>query len=175
MNVLIAVASKHGATVEIARAIGRTLSETGLVCQVQEIDQETNPNGYDAVVIGSAVYMGHWMEVATRFVQTYATELAARPIWLFSSGPVGKPPYPDPGTLKLDEIQALTDARGHRQFGGVMNRDQLGLLPRLMATIIRAPKGDFRDWDEVRAWSREIAAALQLAAPTTGHGSTAAR
>ena len=49
---------------------------------------------FDAVVLGSAVYMGQWMRPARELAERSAAALAARPVWLFSSGPVGEPAKP---------------------------------------------------------------------------------
>jgi len=87
--VLVAVASKHGATQEIAEAIGRVLAERGVGADVMRVDDVTDATGYEAVVLGSAVYMGNWLEPARRFVEDHADELAAQPTWLFSSGRPG--------------------------------------------------------------------------------------
>ncbi|MGO9754854.1 MAG: flavodoxin domain-containing protein [Solirubrobacteraceae bacterium] len=46
---------------------------------------------YDAVVLGSAVYAKHWRGDARHFLRHLGGELARRPFWVFSSGPVGDP------------------------------------------------------------------------------------
>ncbi len=94
MTVLVAAASKYGATQEIAEAIGRVLAECGVGAEVMRVEDVGDVTGYEAVVLGSAVYMGSWLEPARRFVEEHGDELAALPTWLFSSGPTGDPPRP---------------------------------------------------------------------------------
>src|SRR6266511_3920341 len=94
MTVLVSAASKHGSTAEIATAVARVLQERGLAVDVRPVENVTLVDGYEAVVLGSAVYAGHWMESARRLAEVQAGALASRPVWLFSSGPVGDPPKP---------------------------------------------------------------------------------
>lgn len=160
MKVLVTAASRHGATAEIARAIGETLSEAGLEAVTCPPDAVLTLDGYDAAVIGSGIYIGHWMDAAKHLLERHAAELATRPVWLFSSGPIGDPPAPVEDPADLAEMMEATHARGHRLFAGKVDRDALGLGERVILKAVRVPEGDFRPWDEVRAWARDIAAAL---------------
>jgi menaquinone-dependent protoporphyrinogen oxidase len=93
MRVLVTAATKYGATAEIAAAIAEVLDEHGLEATMLSPEEVKGVDGYDAVVIGSAVYAGHWLKPARELVERHATTtLAGRPVWLFSSGPVGDPP-----------------------------------------------------------------------------------
>ncbi|MFI5248132.1 MAG: flavodoxin domain-containing protein, partial [Nitrospirales bacterium] len=89
MRVLVVYASRYGATQEIAERIAATLREQGLETTVQPARNSNDPAGYDAAVIGSAAYYFHWMKPATEFVRRNSVTLTSRPVWLFSSGPLG--------------------------------------------------------------------------------------
>jgi menaquinone-dependent protoporphyrinogen oxidase len=91
MRVLVAAASRHGATTEIAEAIARGLAQRGVEADARPAEGIESIDGYDAVVAGSAVYVGHWLEPARQMIEAHAAALAARPVWLFSSGPLGPP------------------------------------------------------------------------------------
>ena len=160
MRILVTAASKHGATAEIAEAIGRTLREDATGVDVVEPGEVTTVHGYDAVVLGSAIYAGRWLEPARLFVSRWAYDLRRRPVWLFSSGPIGDPPQPDEAPVDLDDLLSSTGAREHRLFGGRLERRRLGLMERAMVTAIRAPDGDFRNWAAITDWARGISAAL---------------
>jgi menaquinone-dependent protoporphyrinogen oxidase len=165
MKVLVAAATKYRATAEIADAIGEVLSKRGLEVTVLQPEQVPGVDGYDAVVLGSAVYTGHWMPEASEFARRYDHALATRPLWLFSSGPVG-----DPGgklaqamgkdPVEIAEIRQATHARDHRMFAGKLERRHLGLLQRTALLVVRGLEGDFRDWGAIRAWAAEIAGSL---------------
>jgi menaquinone-dependent protoporphyrinogen oxidase len=160
MKVLVSAASRHGATTDIAKAIGDALEAAGLEVAVLPPDTVTSLAGFDAVVLGSAVYVGNWLESAKDLVERLGPELASRPVWLFSSGPIGDPPKPEEDPVDLAELLAATGARGHRLIPGLVDKSRLGLGEKVILAAVRAPEGDYRPWDEIRAWAGEIAAAL---------------
>jgi menaquinone-dependent protoporphyrinogen oxidase len=164
MRVLIAVASRHGATVEIAETIGSALGGEGTQVDVVDIDDIHGLGDYDAVVLGSAVYMGHWLKPAAAFVASHSAELQARPTWLFSSGPVGDPPRPSPSeAVNIKEIVAATGAAEHRLFAGKLDKSELNFRERSVMRAVGGHDGDYRDCNEIRAWAEAIATSLNAA------------
>jgi menaquinone-dependent protoporphyrinogen oxidase len=163
MRVLVAVASRHGATAEIAEEVAKTLRGPlqDAVVEVRTVEQVTSVDGYDAVVLGSAVYMGRWLRPARDLAMQHAAALAARPTWLFSSGPIGDPPKPEEDPVDAAEIIEATRARDHRVFAGKLDRAKLGFFERAVVLALRAPEGDFRDWAEIRAWAEGVADTLR--------------
>ena len=159
------VATKHGATRGIAEAITAELGATGLAVVLQDAEHAPAPTAFDAVVAGSAVYAGRWRETARDWVSLHAAELRARPVWLFSSGPIGSPPFPPDAPHDVDALCMLVGARGHQVFPGRLDPALLSFGERAMATAMRAPFGDFRDWDAVRAWGADLAAQLRELLP----------
>ena len=150
MRALVAASSRHGATGAIAEEIGRTLAGHGLDVQVTPLDDVSDVSGFDAFVVGSAIYAGRWLGPARTFVDEHGAELRSRPTWLFSSGPLGDPPKPDPdAAVKIDGLVQATGAREHHLFTGALDRSRLG-LERAIVRVVGAPDGDFRDWDDVR-------------------------
>lgn len=160
MTILVAYASKHGSTEEIARRIAERLRERGKATDVRSIDDVSDLGAAEAVVLGSAVYIGSWMKAARSFASRNSDTLSRMPVWLFSSGPTGTEPT-DVGISdkQLAALQAI-GARDHRVFSGSLDADKLGFLERKMIKAAKAPVGDFRDWDEVRAYADQIADAL---------------
>jgi len=160
MRALVVAASKHGATAGIAAAIADTLRGRGVIPVSAEPDDVRDLDDIDAVVLGSAVYAGHWLRPAMSLVERLGDELAARPVWLFSSGPVGDPPKPSEAPADAAVMVEAAHARGHHLFAGKLDRASLGIGERAVVRVPRAPEGDFRDWPEVEAWADEIADAL---------------
>jgi menaquinone-dependent protoporphyrinogen oxidase len=161
MKVLVAAASRHGSTSEIAEAIGDELRGHGLDADVKRADEVHDLAGYDAVVLGSAVYVGKWLDPARDLVEKRADELCTLPVWLYSSGPVGEPLRPAPeDAVDVAPLVSATRAREHRLFGGKLDKGRLGFGEKAVVLAFRAPEGDFRDWDEIRAWAGDIAGEL---------------
>ena len=162
MRILVTAASRHGATMEMASAIGQALADAGMEVDVKPLHDLHGVSGWNAVVLGSGVYMGRWLTEATEFVERHAVELKARPVWLFSSGPVGSPdPKPEGDPMGVSELVSSIKARGHRTFTGRLDRARLGITEKLVVSAVRAPDGDFRDWDALAAWARGIAGQLK--------------
>ena len=162
MNILVTVASRHGSTFEIAEAIAEELGASGHTSDLLNTIEVDTLDPYDAVIVGSAVYMGNWLPEATHFVERNDARLASLPVWYFSSGPLGQDdPRPHGDPPHIPELLQATGARGHRVFVGKLDKNVLDLSERLIATLVRAPAGDFRDWTAIRAWGKEIAMALQ--------------
>jgi menaquinone-dependent protoporphyrinogen oxidase len=165
MNVLVTTASKQGATSEIAEAIAKALRMRGLEITVSAPERVEDVGGYDAFVLGSAVYMGHWLEPATDFVRRFGTVLPHRPVWLFSSGPVGNPKRKvvqkmgaDP--VDLPALLTQTKAREHRMFAGKLGKEHVSRSQRISLAIFRGFEGDWRDWAEIQQWAFTVADAL---------------
>ena len=167
MRVLVTAASKHGSTSDIAQAIGAAMTNHEIDADVWAIEAVESLDVYDAVVLGSAVYMGKWLDPAKRFVERHAVELRERPVWLFSSGPLGEPAKPEGPPVDAAAMVEATGAREHVVFAGSLDKHRLGLAERAMVAAVKAPEGDFRPWDEIEAWAAEIAKAL-AATPRVG-------
>lgn len=162
-RVLVAVASRHGATAELAEVVAAGLRAglgPGAFVNVRAAGTVDDVAGYDAVVIGSAVYFGHWLPEARDLLLRCALALWERPVWLFSSGPLGVPPLPPDELLDVDEVVVQSRCRGHRIFPGRLDRSLLGFPERAVVTALHAPEGDFRDPGTARAWGAAVAAAL---------------
>lgn len=95
MKVLVAYASKRGSTAEIAAAVAEALSEASLEVDCLESGDVEDVSPYDAIVLGSAVYMKRWRGDAKHFLRRHSKQLAERPLWVFSFGPVGDPDQPE--------------------------------------------------------------------------------
>lgn len=160
MKVLLPVASRHGATREIGDAIADVLRESGFEVDVVDPDDVEDIEPYGAVVLGSSVYVGRWAASARAFVDRFAVRLASRPVWLFSSGPVGDPPAPAGDPEEVAPLMRRMGARGHRTFAGRLDRGGLALAERAVVALVQAEQGDFRAWADVQDWAGRIAQEL---------------
>jgi len=157
VKVLVAHASRMGSTAEIAQHIAAQLSGAGHDVDTSPCAQAPGAEGYDAVLVGSALYIGRWDKSALRYLSAQATQLTGRPTWLFQSGPCGE------GWEAEDVATPRAVRRLSRQiglappmtFGGRLERARTTTwLGRWLATGAYA--GDFRDWDQVTAWTTDV-------------------
>jgi menaquinone-dependent protoporphyrinogen oxidase len=162
VRVLVTAASRHDSTLEIVEAIADGLTERSIHAEAWPVDQVARLDGFDAVVVGSAIYMGRWLKTAREFVAQHATELSSVPVWLFSSGPLGPPDHLIPAGESADaeHLIDVVRARGHRVFAGRLERASLGFAERAAAKAVHAPEGDCRDWDAIDAFAGEVASEL---------------
>jgi menaquinone-dependent protoporphyrinogen oxidase len=153
----VTTASKHGSTDEIGARIASVLGARGHHVELRKTREVTDVDTYDVVILGSAVYAGRWQREAKELVHRRRAELAARPVWLFSSGPVGDPLKPEDGPTDVVELTDEVHALGHHVFGGKIDRDTLSLPERAVVKALHVEDGDYRDWDEVERWAGSIA------------------
>jgi menaquinone-dependent protoporphyrinogen oxidase len=158
VRILVSGASRHDATADIATRIGLVLESAGLDVTVAPPASVESIEGYDAIVLGSGVYIGRWLGDANDFVDRFRSGLIAKPVWLFSSGPLGSPePKPAGEPEGMAELASAIYAQEHRTFAGRLDRARLGLGEKAITRVVGAPYGDFRDWEVIDAWARGIA------------------
>ena len=174
-NVLVTYGSKFGATAEIAEKIAEVLRNRGLNASLMPASTVGNLNAYNAVVLGSAVYTGHWTKEAIDFLTSHEDDLSTRPVWFFSSGPTGQGDpverlhgwrFPDAQLDIADRIRP----QGMVVFHGKIDINNLNFGERLMIRAVGAPTGDFRDWAAITAWAEGIATTLLPLEMAVGQG-----
>ncbi|MBN1306068.1 MAG: flavodoxin domain-containing protein [Anaerolineales bacterium] len=166
-SVLVAYATKYGATAEIAGKIGQVLGNAGLEAEVLPVKQVKSLTSYRAVILGSAVFVGMWRREAVRFLKSNLHLLKDKSVWLFSSGPTGQGDpvellegwrYPKALQPVIDDLQPQAIA----VFHGNVDVSKLNPLHKWMIGKVAAPVGDFRDWDMITGWAEEIVKTLKV-------------
>jgi menaquinone-dependent protoporphyrinogen oxidase len=195
-RVLVVYGSRHGGTQGIAERIGEVLRARGLDATALSVASASDAEirTADAFVVGSGVYMGSWLDEPLAFMARHKDTLSARPLWLFSSGPLpgstkdkhaadpienALGPSDGPGSggrKKVEALSAVIGPRAHRVFMGRYNPDDeaKNLPERFMKSFMRVipavrdvlPAGDFRDWPAIEAWADSIARELGGATTT---------
>jgi menaquinone-dependent protoporphyrinogen oxidase len=160
-QVLVAYATKYGATAEIAEKIGEVLRQAGLATDVLPVERVGDLSAYKAVVLGSAVYIGQWRKEAVKFLKANETALAGKSVWLFSSGPTGEgdPVKLTQGWRFPAKLQPIADRIGPRDiaiFHGAVDVGKLNFIEKWMLNNVKAGVGDFRDWETITSWAAAI-------------------
>ncbi|MFD2081971.1 flavodoxin domain-containing protein [Actinopolymorpha cephalotaxi] len=169
-RVLVAYATRNRATAGIAERIGADLISAGLDVQVAPAKAVHTVRGYDACVLGSAIYAGRWEHDAREFADRFGDDLAGHPVWVFSSGPLDRSAE-ERDIPPVDTARAAAEkvhARGHRTFGGRLREDARGFFG-LARRMGRRGAADYRDEQAIDSWAHELARELGAdGSPTDG-------
>lgn len=165
-KILIAYATYYGTTAEVANAVAKTLSEHGYETDVIPAADVHDVTPYSAVVVGSAVQGGKIHNDVLHFLEDYEAALSQVPVAYFVCCM----------TMREDNTDSRYMAEGYLAevfnktskikpisigfFGGVLEYKRLNWLARIVVKALRAPEGDYRNWDAIIHWSEEVADAL---------------
>ncbi len=169
-SVLVTWSTRYGSTEEVAQVIASVLREAGLAVEARPVGTVESLERFEAVVLGSALYMGRLHRDARRFLSSQRDALTGRSVALFVLGPIHKDEKEWTGARsQLDrEMRKLPWLKPFAQqmFGGRWDPARLGFPFSLFPPLRRMPVSDARDWDAIRAWAVRLAGALQPAART---------
>jgi menaquinone-dependent protoporphyrinogen oxidase len=163
MRVLVAYATCHGSTAEIANGIAGRIEARGHTVECRAMSDVSDVSGYGAVVAGSAIHDQAWLPEAIEFASRFAPALATKPLWLFMVGMPAALPHPlqiwamqeeDKMVVKLSP---LLHPRGHHLFSGVVRKEHLTSGEKARFRLVGGRYGDFRDWQEIDAWATAVA------------------
>ena len=177
-KVLVTYASEHGATAEIAQTIARVMRQFDLDVTSQRVEAiKDKIEQFDVVLVGSAVYLGDWLENAKDFLAQHKDCLMNKQVWLFSSGPTGEGEalelvngvsIPE----SMNELVEIINPREVKVFHGKIDLRRLPQNERHIIKTANVPRGDYRDWDAIRQWAMDISRSLTVNAITV-QGETA--
>jgi menaquinone-dependent protoporphyrinogen oxidase len=161
MTVLVAYASRRGATRGIAERIAGRMRAGGLDVHLDPLLGQEQVGRFQAVVLGSPIYSHEWEREAVDFCRRNATALAGHPVWTFSVGwPAHGSTAPPADARNLAEVHQLVAVREHQFFLGALDSAELPLFQRLVFRMRGRTSGDLRDWAAIDAWTDEIARQL---------------
>lgn len=155
-RILVTYATRAGSTVEVAAAIGETLSARGFAVDVKPVKDQPPLDGYQAVIMGSAIRMGQWLPEAVDFAKTNQQALSQIPVALFTVHimNLGDDEQSRAARLAyLNPIRPLLKPVNEVFFAGEIDPAKLSFVDRLMGKMVKAPLGDLRDWDNIRNWA----------------------
>jgi menaquinone-dependent protoporphyrinogen oxidase len=180
--VLVGFATSGGSSGGVAERLASRLSVDGIAAETRPVSEIPGVDGYDAVVLGSAIHGGKWLPEASRFARKNAAALRQRPAWLFSVSTVGdqESMFPPPvarclralrkETAEMAALRGMVQAREHRNFAGVIGRTDWPMSARVFFRTMDGRYGDHRNWPAIDAWADSIAAALTARSPIESDG-----
>lgn len=167
-KVLVAYASTHGSTREVAEVVAETLAGHGLAVDLQPARDVRSLAGYHALVLGAPLYMFHLHKDALRFLSHNQRALGGMPIAVFAGGPFG-----EGNGKEWDEVRKNLDQELARfpwlkpvaveVIGGKFDPATLRFPWNLIPALRNMPASDLRDWDAIRGWASLVAGQLQPA------------
>jgi len=162
-KILIAYASQCGSTGEVAQAIGEVLCARGAQVDVRPVKAVSSLDGYDAVIVGTAIRAGRCLPEAKAFVEKHQADLGRLPLAYFAvclAVRAEDAQEREQAKTYLDDLKAIVRPAAEALFAGKMDYRRLPLLFKLMMRMMKIQEGDFRDWAAIRAWAQEISPLL---------------
>jgi menaquinone-dependent protoporphyrinogen oxidase len=162
-RILIAYATRYGSTAEVAQAIARALRSPERSVDVMPAAQVSSVDGYDAVIVGSAVRFGTWLDEAHAFLRRHRAALAARPLAFFTlhmqaaasdAGRAQQAAY-------TSAARAIVVPGEEAFFLGALRPERLSFLDRMAVRMVGAPLKDLRDWAAIDAWAQALPTRLR--------------
>ena len=160
MKILLTSSSRHGSTDEVAAVIAERLQAAKIDVDIKRPEDVDVVDGYDAFILGSAVYMTKWTPEAVDFTERFHEPLKVKPVWAFSVGLSGLPKGKVSDPMRIGPVLLAIDPEDHVTFPGRFDPSKLSLRERSIARLGGASEGDYRDWDQVRQWADAIATSL---------------
>ncbi len=164
-KILIVYASTYGSTAEIASAIGDVFAKTGASVDVRSVRDVKDIGSYRSIVIGTPVRAGKPLKDAVSFAKKFHSELAGKPVALFSVGIQMRDDTPENREKARAVLAPITVLTGEPVaiglFAGRIDYARIGFplsffFKREPSGLMR--EGDWRDWDMIRTWAADIAA-----------------
>ena len=168
-KILVAYASRTGWTVGVAEAIGKTLAESGAQVDVLPMRDLKDISAYGAVVAGSGINGAAWRPEAMQFIRDHQAELKRKPFAAFlvcmTLAMKNGEQYRSHVASWLDPVRALVRSVSEGLFAGGLDirkvptfKDRLGFRLSVLFGVWK--EGDYRDWEAIYKWARDLAGKL---------------
>jgi menaquinone-dependent protoporphyrinogen oxidase len=162
-RILVAYATRHGATAEVAEAVAEAIRGSGAEVEILPAADAADLTPYDAVVLGSPIYSSEWLPAATEFVSAHRAALSEMPTAIFV---LAIRLHDDSEVIRETIAGYLTPQRVTMQpvsigyFAGALDLSKLSAITRLQVQTKNLPEGDFRDWEAIRTWAVSLSGLL---------------
>ncbi len=158
-KILVTYATRAGATFEVAMRVAEVLRAAGATVDVKPVTAVHEMKGYDAVVVGSAIRMGHWLPEAVAFVQAHRETLSHIPTAYFLVSGFLRDDTPEMRRkvlAYLDPVRKILEPTSIGMFAGKMDYSKMDWLDRSIAEAVSSSEGDWRSWEAIRGWAQGL-------------------
>jgi menaquinone-dependent protoporphyrinogen oxidase len=169
MKILVAYASAHGSTAEVAAFIGRVLSVYDAEVTVEHADMVKSVDEYDMFILGSPIHSSMWLPSLSQFMFRFEEKLSNSSVYLWISclivleeGGYDKVISSHMWDEALDKLGVARPDIG--VFAGKLDWQRIsGNEKWLMSNNYEGKelpgnmRGDYRNWKEIAAWTHDIA------------------
>ena len=165
-KILVTYATRAGSTAEVAASVAEVLSATGATVDVKPVTAVHEVKGYDAVVVGSAIRMGHWLPEAVEFVKANRESLSHIPTAYFLVSGFLQEDTPEMRRrvlAYLDPVRKILEPTSIGLFAGKIDYSRMDWQDRTIAEAISSSEADWRNWEAIRAWAHELQTSLVYA------------
>lgn len=163
-KILVVYASRGSSTAETADFVARELSmQLEVKVEVADVKRANHIASYDSIVLGTAIRMGRPLPEMISFVKSYQPILSTKNVALFGICMLLKDPTAEnikTSSIYLDPLKSLLPPIDTTLFAGKINPAKLGFLTRLAIKMVKLPTGDFRNWNEIKAWATKLSTKL---------------
>lgn len=165
-KILVAYATKCGSTAEIATAITEILCAGELSAELKRAGSVKSVEGYQGVVLGTAIYMGSPLKEAANFIEKFGSQMADTPLAIFDVSLTMKEATPENQRIALEYLKSISDIIPPVKSGAFSGRISLATLPPLYRMFAQADQegvlaeGDYRDWKVISSWAEELGIVL---------------
>jgi len=165
-RILVAYATRTGSTAEVAAYVAEVLRSTGATVDVRHVRTVHEVKGYDAVVVGSPIRLGHWLPEAVEFVKANREALSHIPTAYFLVSGLLREDTPEMRQKVLgylDPARAILEPISIGLFAGKMDYSKTDGFDRSIAEAVSSAEGDWRNWEAIRGWACNLQAVLAYA------------
>jgi menaquinone-dependent protoporphyrinogen oxidase len=160
-KILVTYATKYGSTEELAGIIAEELHRRGHEVDCLAAGGVKSVGSYAVVILGSPIYMGKLLSEAVDFTKRYRDDLKARRFAAFVVGyslqaRTEKNLRNAEAAVDLIRRYAIPEEVG--LFAGRVDLDRMSFADKAIMKLGGIEPGDFRDFDEIREWTRDLMA-----------------
>lgn len=156
-KILIAYGTAAGSTGEVANAIAEEMTQLGAQVEVKPVEEIRSMEGFDAVVVGTAVRMFRILPKTKKFLKQNRKVLQNVPVAYFLVCLAMGEPTPENIQKATEWAKPMVNVKEPVSlglFGGCLDHEKLtGIFAKSMKGV---PEQDHRDWGQIRSWAKEV-------------------